>query len=450
MPIQSSAGSPATGVVRPSQTAATMLLGLLRAPPTPRAAHVRAAVHSDAPIAERQRQRREQIHNDLAAAPSGAELINTAERNAEPGSRAFRRGQARSQQAEQFRADRDAFQQAMSKARQSGNTGSLPRPSASPPTETPDRPAERQRLPQGATEAPEPKQHERPAAQSPRTAAPPFARAASMSQATARLAPATAAAQPVDASGASTTPPTTSKIIRGGALQRAEAAAPRGGVSRPQPRGDVRPSHVEQTNRPKTRGAALRAMVRGTKDRADSADQAQRVRQLVRVLRQGLARGLTRIVLQLAPRQLGKLRMEAELEHDTLRLHVKTDTSVAHRLLKHDEATLRATLAAAGIRLEHMEVHPPQPPDARPDDPGREYGGDAGGQGHPDAASDEAGGDVADDGGAASDDGALAGRARDLAGRAPDADVARGVRKEAGPVAGPGSLAAELRVDVVA
>ena len=457
MPISSSAGSPVAPAVRPAPSAAAMLLGVLRSGSAPRAARVRAAVQSDAAVARRQRERREQTRNDQAGAPTGAELVKASERNIEPGSRAFQRSQARNQQVEQVRADRDAFQQAMNQARQTGAGGGTPR-SATPPPDEPGEPSRaHNRSAKSVSEATEPKPGPRPPSQPPRASAPTTGRVAHAGNADANARavapmrpaqPAIAAPTPVAAGGRAAA----MQAVRGPASQSVQPATPRGGASPAASRSDARPPVLDPADRTRAAARSPRTKAARSGKGAESTDQAQRVRQMVRVLRHNLGRGLTRIVLQLAPRELGKLRLEAELERDTLRLRVQTGTRMAHRLLKHDEATLRASLAAAGIRLEHMEVHPPQLPDARPDLPGREHGGDAGGQGHPDAADagEQGGGDVADDGGAAGEDAGATGRAHGRDGRSPRAGASHVVRLEAGRSDASASLAAEPRLDVVA
>jgi flagellar hook-length control protein FliK len=133
-------------------------------------------------------------------------------------------------------------------------------------------------------------------------------------------------------------------------------AAPRGAA---RSNGEAAP----QFSKAPGRSSAARAGKGEPTKHASPAEQAKRIEQFVRVMRQELGKGNTRIVMRLSPSELGNLRVEASLKGDALTLRVQTETQVAHELLKQDADTLRQALELAGIRLEHMEVRPPVPTD---------------------------------------------------------------------------------------
>lgn len=90
---------------------------------------------------------------------------------------------------------------------------------------------------------------------------------------------------------------------------------------------------------------------------------AQREAAFERVLR-AVSRQLRssdqRVLLRLDPPALGKLRLEMNLREDQLALQIEPETREAHELLKDDLGRLKERLAAVGIRLEHVEIRPPE------------------------------------------------------------------------------------------
>ena len=317
----------------------------------------------------RDKVRADDDHDQRVAAevvPTGsADVTNAAEREAEVGSRAWRRAEAGAQGAEQFRDARHGRHSAQVEAGRATPT----RQSEQAAGATRDRGASGGRQQQsdsrpqtqsGANAAREPALPQQHAA-APRPASPTAQPAAEQQSASVRAAPhaqvpSLLTPPPQPAASGARTPAQTAQVTATAMSGSASAARGAAAAARPAaaPTNPLVAARGVERNQPTARAAATAAATR-----AETTERKGPAEQVVRVLRSQLHGENARIVMRLNPAELGELRIEMQMRGDRVSLQIDTQTDVAHRLLRQDEHTLRQSLEAAGVHVEHMEVRPP-------------------------------------------------------------------------------------------
>ncbi|MBN2445926.1 MAG: flagellar hook-length control protein FliK [Phycisphaerae bacterium] len=99
-------------------------------------------------------------------------------------------------------------------------------------------------------------------------------------------------------------------------------------------------------------------------DTASRKDETTTER-IVRFVRMHIGKENSRATMRLDPPALGKIRVDVQQQQNVVTLRIDTQNDVAHRLLSNDLDELRHSLEAAGIRVERLEVRPPEAADAR-------------------------------------------------------------------------------------
>ena len=310
-------------------------------------------------LVQRDRRTDEQVSARLRPTRS-TDIVNDSERRLDRSSRSFRRLTVRADAAEQFRTDRQAFREALAGANQSSRPDAATNDAApgesgkktdqaGPPVANSDADSVRARRADAAPDATR-------APNAPVGASPDAPRDAPGQKAVAQqpsVPPSSAAAPSVAPAAVAESNPTAPgrvpSVVRvsGGRAQPAAArnASNVSAVAKSQ-RGAFR-AHL---------GAAKPSATRG----ADSADRKQRVERIVRVIRSHARDRRSTTILRLDPPEIGNVRVRMDLHKDVLRLRIDTQSDAAHRLLRDDIESLRRGLESAGIRLEHVEVRPPQ------------------------------------------------------------------------------------------
>lgn len=140
------------------------------------------------------------------------------------------------------------------------------------------------------------------------------------------------------------------------------------------------------------RGRAPRAKIAVARTRSQAvetqAQQQQRIKRIVRVVRHSLRTGQTRTTLRLDPPALGKLRIDIALQDSAVHLRFEPAHKLAHRLLTRQADELAAALKAAGLDPQRIEIQPAPhtPPQSGHADGGAQHGGSAASGGHEHAA----------------------------------------------------------------
>lgn len=304
---------------------------------------------------EREKRREEDQRELAAAGGSPAQVIQQAERDYKPESRAYRRD-ARDSQV----ADRQAFREALQQAR-SGETAAPPSRAGasenlSPANANPSRPAPSPALAEtpGAS-PPSPPQPERPVATpvSPvlETSAP-----AKPAQIAASPPPATPA--PLLAPPPAVRPLDIRSVASAPAAPAAGPAAASAASMPPGERGAAPPASAASAG---ARNSPARAVKAAAPEPADSADADANFERILRVIRSSVQHERGVATMRLDPPALGMLRLKIDLDGSTLRVTIDTENEVARRLLSADIDALRRELLLGGLRLGEVEVRMQSP-----------------------------------------------------------------------------------------
>jgi flagellar hook-length control protein FliK len=62
--------------------------------------------------------------------------------------------------------------------------------------------------------------------------------------------------------------------------------------------------------------------------------------------------------MRLDPPELGRIRVEMDVQNDTLRLRIDSDKELAHNMLRENADSLRHALEASGVKVAELEIRP--------------------------------------------------------------------------------------------
>jgi flagellar hook-length control protein FliK len=373
------------------------------------------AARSDAEQrAERRRQHADsaaqrQAHQSALAETTPAQAAIQSERRLDPSSRAAARRDFRAALRDRSQPDGRSFQDALADVGAQRAAPDAPAATTSEPTHAPA--TVHGDGPNAALQAADPPTQASalgntavaPAAEAPTPLA---ARASAASPPSPPPSAGAPAVSPITAaSGASPVATNSITPIARSATPTADPGAAAGAPASARPAPAATPHHRAAESASPSSNADARAAPRAptsasdtapAEHAADSADRISNIERIVRIVRRQLDREKSSAIVRLDPPELGLLRLRLDLAKNALSLDVRTHTHLAHRLLSEQLDRLRDGLAAAGIQLERVDIHPPprealdQPGAWRQDDPSQPDRHD-----RPHAGSDGAGRDAA-------------------------------------------------------
>ncbi len=350
------------------------LLRLLDIPPEIRAARD----HEAADDREKRLRRRDADARDVASAaaatPRPSDTAIHAERQMLPGSQAARREELSQQAREQAAAGQRDFRQALADAAARSKTERTPAATGHAQDVTS---ASKARAPESAantrdqTAPPPPSETDRApatAARAPSVDATPTAAGAAprggfVARPTLLAIPAPASVQNTGTAQTAGKPLTAATV----AVRGIAATTPSGGSAshaggRGTPMGAQAKSDVAlaPTTWRATGGvAAKKAAAPASAVPAEDGNSDPNVARITRLLLARVGQNRSVATLRLNPPELGSLRLRLDLRNDQLALQVDAETPAAQRLLFEQLDTLRRSLEASGIQLEHVEVRAP-------------------------------------------------------------------------------------------
>jgi len=311
--------------------------------------------------AARRRERHEEFAAELAAQPSAADRLRTAEQRVEPGSHAYRQQVRESQQRDGRRPDGPSFRRELSHAERQGQpdrTTATPRSTsnASRPADSGDGGKSTPTLRSADANAASVAQPRALPAGGAATHAPAATSNASAHQFSgANPAAAKLAAQAQ--SSQRTASVTNSTSSHAAAAARASAA-----TNAARSPGATTTAPVVSTAG--TRAATPAAMRTSSASAPEPGRNDANIERILRFIHSRIDRAHTSATLRLDPPNLGTIRIYMDLRESELSLRLDPQTELAHRLLSEGVESLRQGLSAAGIQLDRLDIRPPPPPQA--------------------------------------------------------------------------------------